>query len=146
MLIPDVIELCPEQDALGDERAPLATEDETASSESNLDSGGKTSKDAGSQERGVDSLRFCAEAFRLLGDETRIGVLSMLSDGPKSVSALVAALGLGQPTVSHHLGLLRNSGMVVAQRRGKSVFYDIDREWLEKTMSFLRRMKSGGDA
>ena len=146
MQIPEIIELGPEQETSNVGEAPSATEGETAPTEGQLDSDGATSAGACSQDRAADGLRFCAETFKLLGDETRVRVLNLLSDGPKSVSALVAALGIGQPLVSHHLGLLRNVRMVVAQRRGKAVFYDIDREWLGRTMDFLRRMESRRDA
>ena len=67
-----------------------------------------------------------ARGFSLLSDPTRLGILKMLSAGPKNVTALCGAMGLKQPTVSHHLGLLRMGRLVVGNRQGKSVVYVTD--------------------
>jgi ArsR family transcriptional regulator len=67
-----------------------------------------------------------ARGFALLSDPTRLGILKMLSGGPKNVTALCKALGLKQPTISHHLGLLRMGRLVVGTRKGKSVVYVAD--------------------
>ena len=64
-----------------------------------------------------------ARGFSLLSDPTRLGILAQLSKGPKNVTALCKALGLKQPTISHHLGLLRMGCLVVGTRAGKSVIY-----------------------
>ena len=67
-----------------------------------------------------------ARGFALLSDPTRLGILKMLATGPKNVTALCDALGLKQPTVSHHLGLLRMGRIVIGTRQGKSVVYVTD--------------------
>ena len=64
--------------------------------------------------------------FRLLADRTRLSILLRLSDGEKNVSTLCEELGLPQPTVSHHLGLLRTSAIVSSRRSGKQVFYSLN--------------------
>jgi DNA-binding transcriptional ArsR family regulator len=61
--------------------------------------------------------------FCQLSDGTRLRLLVLLSDGERSVQELERATGLPQPSVSHHLGLLRAGKLVVATRRGKQVFY-----------------------
>jgi ArsR family transcriptional regulator len=67
-----------------------------------------------------------ARGYGLLSDATRLGILKMLSAGPKNVTALCDALGLKQPTISHHLGLLRMGRLVIGTRKGKSVVYVTD--------------------
>jgi len=67
-----------------------------------------------------------ARGFALLSDPTRLGILRMLSAGPKNVTSLCTSLGLKQPTISHHLGLLRMGRIVVGTRQGKSVVYVTD--------------------
>jgi len=67
-----------------------------------------------------------ARGFALLADPTRLGILKTLSAGPKNVTTLCNALGLKQPTISHHLGLLRMGRLVVGTRQGKSVVYVTD--------------------
>lgn len=72
------------------------------------------------------------EAFWLLADPTRLAILVHLVRGPLNVTALVDALGLKQPTVSHHLGLLRRGGLVRATRAGKTVVYQADGDRLRR--------------
>jgi ArsR family transcriptional regulator, arsenate/arsenite/antimonite-responsive transcriptional repressor len=64
--------------------------------------------------------------LRLLSDKTRLHILMMLSDGERNVTKLCEALKLPQPTVSHHLGLLRMSNVIIGRRDGKQVFYGLD--------------------
>lgn len=67
-----------------------------------------------------------AELMRLLADPTRLRVLSLLEDGEMNVSTLCRELDVAQPTVSHHLGLLREAGILLCRREGKQVFYSIN--------------------
>ena len=64
-----------------------------------------------------------AAANQLLADATRLKLLLLLGGGEANVTELCKRLGLGQPTVSHHLGLLRTAGVVEPRRQGKRVFY-----------------------
>ncbi|MGD0388079.1 MAG: metalloregulator ArsR/SmtB family transcription factor [Tepidisphaeraceae bacterium] len=63
--------------------------------------------------------------FRLLSDKTRLNVLLSLARGERNVSSLCEELGLPQPTVSHHLGLLRGNNVIANRRQGKQVFYSL---------------------
>src|SRR4051812_30283509 len=64
--------------------------------------------------------------FRLLSDKTRMNILLLLSKGERNVTTLCQELGLPQPTVSHHLGLLRMNNIIGNRRNGKQVFYNLD--------------------
>ena len=64
--------------------------------------------------------------FRLLSDKTRLKLLLILAGGERNVSSLCKELRLPQPTVSHHLGLLRSRNMISSRRRGKHVFYELN--------------------
>ena len=64
-----------------------------------------------------------ARAIQALADGTRLRLLLLLREGKANVSDICGRLGLPQPTVSHHLGILRRYGVVVARRSGKQVFY-----------------------
>jgi len=76
----------------------------------------------------------------MTSDPTRLGILSLLAKGPKNVTALCKALGLKQPTVSHHLGLLRMGRLVVGTRKGKAVQYSTDKANLKALASALGKM------
>ncbi|HUU90122.1 MAG TPA: metalloregulator ArsR/SmtB family transcription factor [Phycisphaerae bacterium] len=86
------------------------------------------------------AFRDQAQGFGLLSDPTRLGILSLLAKGPKNVTALCKALGLKQPTVSHHLGLLRMGRLVINTRQGKSVVYSTDKANLKALASALAKL------
>lgn len=65
----------------------------------------------------------CAHRLKVLADETRLAVVRQLMNGPKHVGQLNAVLQLEQSLLSHHLRVLRDAGLVVAQRDGKAVLY-----------------------
>ncbi len=71
-----------------------------------------------------------AGGFTALADPVRLRVLSMLAAAPEGevcVCELVGPLGKSQPTVSHHLKILSDAGLVHGERRGKWVWYSLDR-------------------
>jgi DNA-binding transcriptional ArsR family regulator len=74
-------------------------------------------------EQDLDQL---TNLFRLLSDKTRLNILLTLADGERNVTSLCEELQLPQPTVSHHLGLLRVNNLIINRRRGKQVFYAIN--------------------
>ena len=82
----------------------------------------------GSMKRGASDHDFgtLADLFRLLADEKRLQILMLLSDGERNVGSLCDALSLPQPTVSHHLGLLRMQNLITNRRNGKEVFYGLN--------------------
>ncbi|MFT3876596.1 MAG: metalloregulator ArsR/SmtB family transcription factor [Propioniciclava sp.] len=70
-------------------------------------------------------LAEAAQLFKVLGSESRLGLLRIIEREPRTVSALVEATGLSQPLVSQHLRTLRQAGLVSSQRRGKEVIYEL---------------------
>jgi ArsR family transcriptional regulator len=74
-----------------------------------------------------------ARGFTALSDPVRLRVLSMLADsasGEVCVCDFVDPLGKSQPTISHHLKVLSEAGLVRGDRRGKWVWYSLERERL----------------
>jgi ArsR family transcriptional regulator len=72
------------------------------------------------------SVRELAQVFKLLSDETRLRILFYLALSPHGelhVTDLCHRLGQSQPAVSHHLALLRVSGLIESRREGKHNFY-----------------------
>ena len=74
-------------------------------------------------EQDLDQL---TSLFRLLSDKTRLNILLALADGERNVTSLCEELQLPQPTVSHHLGLLRVNNIIANRRKGKQVFYALN--------------------
>jgi len=90
--------------------------------------------------RTTADVREWAQGFRLLSDATRLGILTELTRGPKNVTALCKALGLKQPIVSTHLGILRMGRLASATRQGKSVFYEADKAALKELARAVKAM------
>jgi ArsR family transcriptional regulator len=75
-----------------------------------------------------ESVRELTQVFKLLSDETRLRILYYLAlsaDGELFVTGLCQRLGQSQPAVSHHLALLRVSGLIEPRREGKHNFYRV---------------------
>ena len=64
-----------------------------------------------------------AGTFKALADPTRVAIVNRLAAAECCVCDLTAAFDLSQPTVSHHLRILRDAGLVEAERRGTWAFY-----------------------
>ena len=72
------------------------------------------------------AVRELAQVFKLLSDETRMRILLYLAQNRElHVTDLCTRLGQSQPAVSHHLALLRVSGLIEARREGKHNFYSV---------------------
>ncbi|MDG6909180.1 MAG: helix-turn-helix transcriptional regulator [Nitrososphaerota archaeon] len=70
-------------------------------------------------------LRRAEKLAGAIGDSNRIKILLLLSKRQMCVCELESALGLPQPTVSHHLGILEQADLLRRSRRGRFVFYDV---------------------
>lgn len=66
-----------------------------------------------------------ARVFGALADETRIRIIKLLSLGEERVDDLTHALDIPQSTASHHLRVLKEAGLVHAEKRGRSIYYSI---------------------
>jgi ArsR family transcriptional regulator len=89
---------------------------------------------------GADEAAALALGFTALADPVRLRVLSMLAaatDGEVCVCDFVEPLGKSQPTISHHLKILGEAGLVHGERRGKWVWYSLDRDRLADLRSAL---------
>ena len=84
------------------------------------------------------SLGALCSLFKLLSDKTRLQIVMLLAGGERNVTSLCEELKLPQPTVSHHLGLLRMNGVIVNKRKGKQVIYTLDSSGRAGKLKFSR--------
>lgn len=82
------------------------------------------------------SDRQLSKFFKALSDQTRREILKLLERHPHSVGEIVDNFQLSQPTISRHLSVLREAGLVFDQRRGQHVIYRLNAAAL--TDSILR--------
>jgi len=64
--------------------------------------------------------------FRALADETRREILRMLRDGPRTSGEIASRFESSWPTISRHLAVLRDAGLVVAVRKGQEIYYELN--------------------
>ncbi|MEU6351242.1 metalloregulator ArsR/SmtB family transcription factor [Streptomyces sp. NPDC047072] len=90
---------------------------------------------------GKDQAADLAKIFKALGDPVRLRLMSMIASrgqgGEVCVCELTPAFDLSQPTISHHLKLLRQAGLIDCERRGTWVYYWVLPGALERLASFL---------
>jgi ArsR family transcriptional regulator len=80
-----------------------------------------------------------AAVFKALADPTRVAIVSRLASGEKCcVCDLTGVFELSQPTVSHHLRILREAGLVEAERRGTFAYYWLVPEAIERLQGVFR--------
>ncbi|MFD8675569.1 ArsR/SmtB family transcription factor [Streptomyces seoulensis] len=87
----------------------------------------------------ADSL---AKVFKALGDPVRLRLLSMIASGAGGevcVCDLTPAFDLSQPTISHHLKLLKQAGLIDSERRGTWVYYRLLPETTDRLAAILTR-------
>jgi DNA-binding transcriptional ArsR family regulator len=73
-----------------------------------------------------------ALAFRALGDATRYGIAGLIARAPMTGAELARRLGTSTPTITHHLKLLRQAGLVREEARGNSIVLSLDRAAVER--------------
>jgi DNA-binding transcriptional ArsR family regulator len=83
-----------------------------------------------------------ASWFKALADPTRIRILNLLAASPEPVCVcdITDHFPLGQPTISHHLKVLRDVRFVIAERRGTFMHYSVNRACLEEFPEAARRI------
>jgi len=79
----------------------------------------------------------CVDFCKALSDETRQKILEMLQQREMCVSDIVESFNISQPTVSHHLNILKNVGLVESRKEGKLVFYSINQENVDECCGMI---------
>jgi ArsR family transcriptional regulator, arsenate/arsenite/antimonite-responsive transcriptional repressor len=64
--------------------------------------------------------------FRALADETRRDILEFLRSGPRTSGEIADQFHSSWPTISRHLAVLRAGGLVVSERRGQAIYYELN--------------------
>ena len=82
-----------------------------------------------------------SETFKALGDPTRREILRRLNDGDLAAGEIAAAFDISAPSVSHHLNVLKQAGLVTSQRNGQSIIYSLNstvvQEFIQELLEFF---------
>lgn len=82
-----------------------------------------------------------ARTLRTIADPTRLQLLSMIIGSPNGeaiVGELAAALGVSQPTVSHHVKIMHDDGLLDRDQRGRQVWYSVAPDRVDEVRDLLR--------
>ena len=81
-----------------------------------------------------------AEMFKAFCDENRIRILKLLKSGEKCACRLNEEIDVSQPTMSHHMKILCDSGLVVGRKAGKWTHYSISPEGAQTALRVLAEL------
>jgi ArsR family transcriptional regulator len=81
-----------------------------------------------------------ARVFKAFCDENRLTILEILQSGEKCACVLLEKLEISQPTLSHHMKILVDSGIVAARKEGRWMYYSVNRESGRSAAEFLREL------
>ena len=87
-----------------------------------MDVDGTTAMDLATMRRSADTA---CRLMKALSNPDRLLLLCQLTEGEKRVGELEELVGIGQPTLSQQLGVLREEGLVSTRREGKNIYYQI---------------------
>ena len=85
----------------------------------------------------MDTKRM-ATIFKAFADENRLQILQMLEHEEKCACKILEEMQISQPTLSHHMKILCDSGIVVGRKEGKWMHYSISSEGVESLASYLK--------
>lgn len=83
------------------------------------------------------------QTFKALSDPTRRSILDMLKDGAKTAGDIGAKFDMTGATVSHHLSVLKDAGLVSDDRRGKFIYYELNLSVLDEITGWVAGLKGG---
>ena len=82
----------------------------------------------------------CVELFKALSDVNRLQIVEMLTDGELYACRILEKFEITQPTLSHHMKILCDCGLVKGRKQGKWTYYSIHKEGSKKAMTLLRKL------
>ncbi len=84
------------------------------------------------------------ETFKALDDVTRRRILDLLKRGRRPAGEIAAEFDLSNATISHHLAILKDAGLVTEERQGKFIYYELSTSVLEDAMGWLITLRKEG--
>ena len=81
------------------------------------------------------------ESFKALGDPTRREILRLLRDGAKTAGEIGGHFDMTGATISHHLAVLREAGLITDDKRGKYIYYELNLSVLDEITGWIAGLK-----
>lgn len=84
------------------------------------------------------------DIFKVLSDENRLKIVRALANESLCACQLLEGLGISQPTLSHHMKILTDAGLVQPRKLKTQVYYDLNKEQVSSLCGFVREISCGG--
>lgn len=81
------------------------------------------------------------ESFKALSDPTRRQIIQLLKRGKMTAGEIVDQFQMTGASISHHLSILKNAGLVIDDKKGKYIYYELNLSVVEELMSWLASLK-----
>lgn len=81
------------------------------------------------------------DTFKALSDPTRREILNLLKDGPLPAGDIVNHFQMSGATISHHLSILRSSGLIDDEKRGKYIYYSLNTTVMDDMINWILTLK-----
>ena len=81
------------------------------------------------------------EPFKALADPTRRRILELLSGGDLSAGEIAAHFDMAKPSISHHLSILRDAGLVLDDKQGKYIYYELNMSVVDEILGWITSLK-----
>ena len=80
--------------------------------------------------------------FKALNDSTRREILELLKDGDKTAGEIADSFNISKPSISHHLDLLKQAGLVEALKQGQFISYSLNTTVVDEIAKWFIQFKS----
>jgi DNA-binding transcriptional ArsR family regulator len=81
-----------------------------------------------------------SSAFKALSDPVRRKILYMLKERDMTAGEIAEKFNISWPTISHHLNVLKQAGMVIDERKGQNIYYSLNTSVFEEVVAFLMEL------
>ncbi|KXG78835.1 Transcriptional repressor SdpR [Fervidicola ferrireducens] len=81
-----------------------------------------------------------SSAFKALSDPVRRKILYMLKERDMTAGEIAEKFDISWPTISHHLNVLKQAGMVIDERKGQNIYYSLNTSVFEEVVAFLMEL------
>lgn len=81
------------------------------------------------------------DVFKALSDSTRREILNLLKDGPKNAGEIADQFNMTKPSISHHLSILKQAGLIEDERQGQQIIYNLNSTVFQELISWFYSFK-----
>ena len=81
------------------------------------------------------------QSFKALGDPIRREILALLRRGPLPAGEIAAHFDVSAATISHHLAILRDAGLVLDDKQGKYIYYELNMSVVDEILGWISSLK-----